>query len=63
MENETGKLVSVEKNGPENRVIISWDTKRKYTSEQKAKQREEFTKAAQDGQLICLSSLMITHGM
>ena len=63
MKNETGKFVSVEKVGREERTVIHWDTKKKYTQEQLEKQREEFETMAKQGHIIDLSSLLANHGM
>jgi hypothetical protein len=43
--------------------VIRWDTKKKYTKEELKKQREQFVKQAKNGKVICLTDLMINHGM
>jgi len=43
--------------------VVRWDTKRKYTQEELAAQREEFSKEAEKGTVLCLSDLMINAGM
>ena len=63
MKNETGMTVNVEDMGAENRTVIGWDTKKKYTKEQLKKQRDEFEKKAAEGHVINLSDLFSTHGM
>ena len=63
MNNETGMFVNVEKVGGEVRTVVGWDTKKKYTKAQLAKQRDEFIKKAEEGHVINLTDLFSTHGM
>ncbi len=43
--------------------VVRWDTKKKYTKEELKKQRKEFEQEAKKVSLICLTDLMINHGM
>ncbi len=43
--------------------IVRWATDRPYTKEERRKQRADFVKDAEDGKQICLTDLMINHGM
>lgn len=52
----TGKYVDAE-------GITRWSTDKKYTKEEQKQQRDEFLKEANSGKQICLTDLMINHGM
>ncbi len=54
------KYTETDKNG---QSVIRFKTDRKYTQAELAQQREEFDKEAKAGKVICLSDLMINHGM
>jgi len=43
--------------------VTRWDTNKKYTKKELKQQREEFEKVTDSGAQLCLSDLMITHGM
>ncbi len=43
--------------------VVRWLTDRKYTKEEQKKQRTDFVNEAEAGKQICLSDLMINHGM
>lgn len=43
--------------------IVRWDTKKKYSKKELEQQRKEFTEKAKEGKVICLTDLMINHGM
>ena len=42
---------------------VRFDTTKKYTQRELKTQREQFSKDAQAGKIICLTDLMINHGM
>ena len=42
---------------------VRWKTDKQYTKEEKAQQREEFAKEAKCGTRLCLTDLMINHGI
>ena len=52
--------VETDKNGDE---VVRWDTKKKYTKQELEKQREEFSNLAKQGKKLCISDLMINHGL
>jgi len=54
------KYTEREQNGQE---VVRWKTDKKYSKEELKQQRKEFTKAAEAGKMLCLSDLMINHGM
>ena len=41
--------------------IVRWDTKKQYTREELAKQRQEFEEQAKAGKTICLTDLIGNH--
>ena len=43
--------------------VVRWLTDRKYTKEEQKEQRAAFMKDADEGKVICLTDLMINHGM
>lgn len=53
---ETGKYT--DKDG-----VIRWNTNKKYNKKEQAQQRDEFQNEADSGKVICLTDLMINHGM
>lgn len=59
---DTGEYIQKDKNATGGEVV-RFDTKKKYTKEELAAQREEFSKAAKEGKVICISDLMCNHGM
>jgi len=52
--------VKKEKDGSE---TVRWDTNKKYTKAELGQQRQEFEDAAKSGEVLCLTDLMINHGM
>ena len=48
---------------PDGRELVRYATNGRYTNEQLEAQRQDFEKEARAGKLICLSDLMINHGM
>lgn len=43
--------------------VVRFNTNKKYTKDELKKQREDFSKLANSGKQICLTDLMINHGM
>lgn len=42
---------------------VRWKTDRQYSEEERKKMRDEFQEEAKKGKLICISDLMINHGL
>lgn len=49
--------------GRDGREVVRYATKGRYTKEEQAAMRDDFVKEAKAGRQICLSDLMINHGM
>ena len=43
--------------------VIRYNTNKKYSKQELEVQREQFEKDAKAGKVLCLSDLMINHGM
>ena len=59
---KTGRYIVKEADGSET-VRFETRNKEQYTKLDLAAQRAQFVKDAKAGKIICLSDLMITHGM
>lgn len=53
----------IEKDPETGREVVRWRTDRNYTKEELKAQREEFSREAESGKMICLTDLMINHGL
>lgn len=63
METQNGRYVQEYKEGQNIKEVVRFDTNKKYTNEELEAQREQFSKDADAGKVICLTDLFINHGM
>ena len=57
------RYVQEVREGDKIKEVVRFDTSKKYTKEELAVQREQFSKDAKAGKVICLTDLFINHGM
>lgn len=56
-----GKYFETDKS--DGQKVVRYDTKAKYTKKELEAQRADFEREAKAGNRICISDLMINHGM
>ena len=60
---KTGRYVKESNVAGKIEETVHFDTTKKYTKEELKAQRNQFSEDAKAGKVICLSDLMINHGM